>query len=667
MAKKKKKHNSLFIKGILIFETKKTLIRSENEDFFVRWKIPTNLIHGDLVLAKITKKSEEWKLSEVHIIKYIKESNHLLLGKKINNFLIPSPHTSTFSKIPLDKYSQNFPNNILVEFRIENRTARIIKIFETDIKNEQIASIFFLNQISDQWNQDIQKEIIQFQQYKELFKPIDQHIPEHFLLSKTHELDSSTKNHPEQPWAILSENEKKFSRISLENWFTFTIDWSDAKDLDDAISIAQYTNGDFLLGVHIADVSYFVQEKTATDREAYARGTSIYLPDRVIPMLPEILSNSLCSLNTDWKKLSISCIMKIQKNTGKVLHTDIFPSIIKSEYRGVYDEVYKNFQEKTYPNNTLWKSIELSFNLFEILQKRRKNEWKIHFETTELYFNIENEQTVWVKKRERNKAHLLIEEFMVLANEEVAKWCEKRKIPFLSRVHHPPSEETTNTIHAIVWHPKNRKNTPITPLEIENFLSSKNDSEKYFYSRLLLPKMSKALYSYNHHWHFGLALDHYSHFTSPIRRYPDLITHRMIHKYLSKNLNKTSKEKSEKILPKIALSTSNSEKRAENIERAVEKIYILNYISHHIWEKFFGKISGITEWWVFIELENGIEVTVYLPRKHQLQLDENSWSLINNKQEKILQIGEIKEVTILKILEEEWRILAHWAHENENI
>ena len=374
----------------------------------------------------------------------------MLLGRKFGNFLIPIPNISTFKKISLDKNSLHFEDGVLVEFTMSGHHAKIEKIFPKSNDNEKISSILFLHQISDSWNREVQKQEKIFKNFSEKFLPSEKNIPAHFLFSNTEDLEDSTKNNPEVSWYEILKNEKNFERISLKNWFTFTIDGRDAKDLDDAVSIAQYKNGDFLLGVHIADVSYFVGEKTAIDMEAYHRGTSIYLPEKVIPMLPEILSNSLCSLNVGTEKLTLSVIMRVDGKTGKVLHTDIFPSIIQSQHRGIYEEIFTNFSEKKFTDKKLEKSVNLSFELFLLLKKRRKKEGKISFETTEFCFEIEKNEVVSIKKRERNNAHLLIEEFMVLANEEVAKWCKKRKIPFLSRVHHEPNEDATNRIHTII-------------------------------------------------------------------------------------------------------------------------------------------------------------------------------------------------------------------------
>ena len=240
-------------------------------------------------------------------------------------------------------------------------------------------------------------------------------------------------------------------RIDLRNWFTLTIDGADARDLDDAISVAKFKNGNFLLGVHIADVSHFVTEKSPIDIEARERGSSVYLPEKVIPMLPETLSNDLCSLNPNTDKKTLTCLLRIDEKTGKVLKSDIFKSLIKSGHRGIYDEIYKNFSEKNFQNPLLEKTIITAFELFEILKKRREKEGKMSFETTELHFKTNaNHEVTEIIKRDRNDAHILIEEFMVIANEEVAKWCYKRKIPYLSRFHDAPNEESFKIIEEII-------------------------------------------------------------------------------------------------------------------------------------------------------------------------------------------------------------------------
>lgn len=317
-----------------------------------------------------------------------------------------------------------------------------------------------MNDIPEIFDTEIKKQEKFLKNHTENWQKINKKFREDSLLFQENFLKNSHKNHEAKPYFELIENENHEIRTDLRNWFTLTIDGADARDLDDAISIAKFENGDFLLGVHIADVSHFVTEKSPIDREARNRGTSVYLPTRVIPMLPETLSNDLCSLNPHTNKNTLTCLMRINPKTGKVLHADIFASIIESQYRGIYDEIYKNFSEKKFENPLLERAILDSFELFEILKKRRKKEGKIEFETTELYFDFDEKNTktpTKIKKRERNDAHMLIEEFMVIANEEVAKWCSKRKIPFLSRVHPEPSEESTKIIENILQNHKDQK------------------------------------------------------------------------------------------------------------------------------------------------------------------------------------------------------------------
>lgn len=338
------------------------------------------------------------------------------------------------------------------------------------------------------------------------------------------------------------QNGENKKRISFENWYTMTIDGADARDLDDAISLARDANGNFLLGVHIADVSSYVTAKTAIDSEAMQRGTSIYLPDRVIPMLPETLSHDLCSLNPHTQKRTLSVLMLIDSKTGIPQKTEVCESIICSDHRGIYNDIFEKFQSKNYENPEQKYTIEMVFSLFEILKKRRAKEGKIAFEKTELYFELDKDGITpkTIKKRERNDAHKLIEECMVITNEEVAKWCRKRKIPFISRVHAPPSDESSVIIREVIGK-KGKNFDPITPKEIADFLQNLSEDMYFFTSRMILPKMSKAEYSEKNHGHFGLALDEYSHFTSPIRRYSDLVTHRMIHAYFDKNLLRNTK------------------------------------------------------------------------------------------------------------------------------
>lgn len=649
--------NTEFLEWILHFSPWKIILKTEKGDFFVRPKFCKNFfVNQDKILAKVVKKSEWNRLAEVIVIKLLERSNKIFIWKKIWKKIFFSPNIASIDHIIADNFA-DFPDTT-VKFQISDNKAKILEIFEFE-NDEEIETILFLNNISTSWSSEIQKQEKFLVNQKIFFSESSEKIPVNNLLANLENLENFSKNNSNLPLAKIVENNFGEKRISLESWFTMTIDGSDAKDLDDAISIAKYKNGDYLLAVSIADVSYFVTEKSPLDNEAYRRGTSIYMGDRVIPMLVEGLSNNLCSLNPDNPKLSLTCLMKLDHKTGKVLHTDIFESVIHSNLRGEYNTIYNNFLQKNYENNIQKYSIETCFELFEILKNRRKKEWKISFETTELYFDFDKNQKIQnIRKRERNDAHKMIEEFMVLANEEVAKWCTKRKIPFLSRYHSEPSDDSTKIIHKILGHNREKSKTAIKPSDIENFLSKLNVDEQFFASRLILPKMSKAEYSYGKNGHFGLALENYSHFTSPIRRYPDLITHRLIHLYLSRKLDEKTRQNYDKKLQKIAEICSQNEKIAENIERTTDKIFVQRYMQNHIGEIMNGKISSLTNWAIFVELDIGVEVMILLPRFHNLQLDENIWALIDKNQKIIYQIGQKSIVKIEKIDKLENKIIA---------
>ena len=470
------------------------------------------------------------------------------------------------------------------------------------------------------------------------------------------------------------------NRTDFRNWYTLTIDGSDAKDLDDAISIRQEQNGDYTLAVHIADVAEYVTEWSSLDREALTRATSIYTPGKVIPMLPEILSNDLCSLHPQTMKLTLSAVMTIDPR-WYVKHTDIVEGIIESQHRGVYDDIARRHVGPNWTKTELDGILDIAFSLYHILEKRRRKEGKITFESTEIYFDFGSETVGWatktpkqIKKRERNDAHKLIEEFMVLANEEVAKWCQHHGLPFLSRVHGLPGNEQTEIIQSILrnsmWAPlledgtrwelllTRAKPTPVLePTHIREFLENISDpTELYRYSRLLLPKMAKATYSDTPFRHFGLALEYYSHFTSPIRRYPDLQVHRIIKEQIRGELTPERVSHYKTLLKRVARNCSERERWAEDIERAMNSLYICRYMADKVGKTYDGQISGLAEFALFVELENGIEATLYLPRG-RYNIDSVSWVLTDPSGKRLGTIGEKIRVKLESVNMTERRVV----------
>lgn len=618
-----------------------------------------NFLHGDIVSAKIVKKSESGRLAEVDVKKLLQRSEKTLLGYKQKNHIFPLPQISLIDKIKIENTLENISDGTLVEFRVEKNLAHIIRPFYSEGGDEQIESVLFLNEIPETWNKDIEKQEKFLKNTTTNWKKVENSFREDSIFRDEKSLISTHKIQQNLPYFSQVADENGEIRVDFRNWHTITIDGADVKDLDDAISIAKFENGEFLLGVHIADVSHYVSEKSPIDMEAMKRGTSIYLPTRVIPMLGETLSNNLCSLTPHTIKNTLSCIMRIHPKSGKVLKTDIVASIIESRHRGVYDDIFENFTEQNFENTFLKNTMNEGFELFEILKKRRKKEGKMSFETTELYFDFDDEKKtpIAIRKRERNNAHILIEEFMVITNEEVAKWCSKRKIPFLSRVHPEPSEEATRAIFEMMERKNPKKKnfekkfseTNISPRQIAEYLEKLPESERYFASRLILPKMSKAYYSANTSGHFGLALDFYSHFTSPIRRYPDLATHRMIHSYLARELDEKSKVKYQKILSRVAETSSATEKRAESVEREVDKIYSVRFMQAKIGEKFRGTISSVIDWGIFVELDIGIEVTVFFEKNAKYQADSVTGTIIDKNQKILHKISDVHTIQISSI------------------
>lgn len=399
-------------------------------------------------------------------------------------------------------------------------------------------------------------------------------------------------------------------RVDFRSWHTTTIDGKDAKDLDDAISLWTLGNSHILLWVHIADVSNYVIQESKLDHESFLRGTSIYFPGKVIPMLPEYLSNNLCSLHPWSIKNTLSVLMEIDSN-GWVVASKIVESIIESSHQSTYDEVYDFIStQDTSLHSPEWNNtITQAYSLFKILEKRRKKEWKILFTTTECVYEFDEHKNITnIRKRDRNDAHMLIEECMVLANEEVAKWCSKNKIAFVSRIHEAPSIETIQVIQSILG--KNDIEKTLTPKIIRDSLDSMSEKNQYRLSKLLLPKMTKAVYKEKPLWHFWLALDFYSHFTSPIRRYPDLLLHRIIKHFLH-----TQKWLySEKDLKVKSDKSSLRERTAETISRALEERVKCLYMKPFIGDIYDGIISGITERNIYIELSNGVEGSIFIPK-----------------------------------------------------
>ncbi len=455
----------------------------------------------------------------------------------------------------------------------------------------------------------------------------------------------------------LGINEAEISkRLDLRKELIFTIDGEDAKDLDDAISIKKTKNG-WDLGVHIADVSYYVRPGTHLDNEARERGTSVYFADRVIPMLPKELSNGICSLNVGEDRLTFSALLTLDKK-GNIKTFEFKKSVINSKVRGVYSEVNKILLGKTTKklkekySLILDKLIEAK-ELAEILQDNAQKRGNMELESVESKFTLdENGLCIDVQKRQRGFTERMIEQFMIMANQAAAMYAKDAHIPFVYRVHESPSPDKINALASTMslFGIKTRRIRPgLKSRDIADVLDQiKGTSISSIVSNQILRSMSKARYFEEPLGHFGLSLEDYCHFTSPIRRYPDTSVHRI----LTDLVNAVPVDKIEKTYKSFARESSalssNYEIRAMKAERDAEKCYMAEYMSYHIGEQFEGKISGSVQTGIFVELDSGVEGFIGIEFFPGYNFEFNGlMNLINKKSEKSFSMGDAINVEVI--------------------
>ena len=416
---------------------------------------------------------------------------------------------------------------------------------------------------------------------------------------------------------VVSDNELK-GRTDLTNEVIFTIDGDDTKDIDDAISY-KFENGLHVLGVHIADVSYYVTENSYLDKDALSRGTSSYLADSVIPMLPHKLSNGICSLNEGVVRLTQSCVMKIN-NEGNVVDYDIFPSFIKSRkkmtYKKVNDIIMRNIVDSSYEE---FSDILKQMNeLAHILRRNKIKRGYIDFDLDEAKIIVdEDKNVVGIEKRVREDAERMIEDFMIAANETVATHIYNMDLPFIYRVHDVPNADKIDKflkLVSLLGYKVNGKVKDLTPVSMQKLLNQLKDVPQYkILSSMLLRSMRKAVYQKDNIGHFGLGSKCYTHFTSPIRRYPDLEVHRLLRKYLYENkIDNETIDYYNANLDYIAGQASEREQASVDAEREVDDMKMAEYMEKHIGEEFDGVISGVESFGLFVELDNLIEGLVHV-------------------------------------------------------
>ena len=629
---KKKKYllleNSHLVKGRLILNEKGfgfIEIGKDVKDVYVNEKNINDAVDGDLVLFEYLNKDKE--RPEGRIIKVIKRNFDPIVGEVIvidGDYFVRPDRKGADIYIPRDKLGGAVEGHKVVVTPLKDgkRIGEITKIIGH--KN------------------DVGIDILSFV-YEYNFRP---------------EFPNEVMDELEDIPLFLDEKEinKELSlgRRDLRDREIFTIDGADTKDIDDAISLSIDSNGNYHLGVHIADVSYYVKEGTKIDEEAYFRGTSVYLVDRVLPMLPHKLSNGICSLNENEDRFALSCEMIID-NKGNVTKYDIFPSIIRSRKKMTYESVNKileeNYTEDDYKEfeSTLLLMNELS----KILRKKMKARGYIEFESTEAKIKVdENCHPISIEARVQRSGEELIENFMIAANETVASSIYYKNLPGIYRVHDKPDEKRLSefmkflSLHGYIVKGKNKINNP---KDLQNILNQLEEvPEVRVLHDMAIRSQAKAIYSDINIGHFGLGSKCYSHFTSPIRRYPDLILHRLVKDYNYNYSDKLINERKEQI-PIEAEHCSIREQEAQNCERDVDKMKKAEYMMDHIGEIYKGIISGVQEFGIFVELDNTVEglIKVENIKGDYYIYDKDLMALVGKKNKKRYSFGDAITVKVI--------------------
>ena len=602
------------------------VVLKDEPDIYIDAKNINHATDGDLVIAEVISKTSGAK-KEGRILRIAKRSYGPLIGEFVNQGGKPTiiPNDKKFKqKVVLTKES--------TKDCVEGHIVVVNVIKELD-RNTVLGEISTIIGHKNDAGVDIEAII-----YKHMFSP---KFPDE-VLEEVEKIPNEVRL------------EDKKGRCDLTDLTIFTIDGLDTKDIDDAISIKKLKNGNYELGVHIADVSYYVKPGTKLYDEAYERGTSVYLVDRVVPMLPHKLSNGICSLNPGVERLAQSCVMEINSK-GKVVSHDIFESIIKSRKQMNYRDVNKWLDEKIVVDGyeEFTSDLTLMKELADILRKQRSIRGAIDFDTDEAKIIADDTgKPIDVVLRERASGEKMIEDFMIAANETVASHIFYMSLPFVYRVHGTPKEEKVNDFLNFVsslGYKITGKVDINKPYSIQKVLDQLRTKKEYkILSSLMLRSMQKAVYQTDNIGHFGLASKIYTHFTSPIRRFPDTTVHRLLRTYLYKNdESKKTIDYFKEYLPVLTEHASLKERDAIDCEREVEDMKMAEYMMDHIGEEYTGMISGVTSFGMFVSLPNMIEGLVHISdiEGDYYNFDETTMSLVGQKHKKRYRIGD--EVTVI--------------------
>lgn len=607
--------------------------REQGEDIFIPANQINGAMHKDKVLYRINRKEEYGKRAEGEIVKILKRGNIKIVGTfeqcKGFGFVLPDNKRVTKDIFISKENSMGAVTG--------HKVVAEITVYGDETKNPEGEIIEILGHINDP-GVDILSII------REYDLPVD--FPED-VYKQIENLEME----------VLQKDRE--GREDFTGYKTVTIDGEDAKDLDDAISLDILENGNFLLGVHIADVSHYVKENTALDKEAYKRGTSVYLVDRVIPMLPHKLSNGICSLNPHEDRLALSCIMEINHKAEVVNHR-VVKSIIHSDKRMTYTAVREVLEEKTPALLEEYADfvdmLENMNRLRILLSEKREKRGSVNFDLPESKIILdENGKPIDIKPYERSIATNMIEEFMLICNETIAEDFFWQEVPFLFRSHEIPDEQKLQKMEDFIrnfgYHLKGSKDD-IHPKAIQQMLlKAEGKDEERIITRVVLRSMKQARYTAENGGHFGLAAKYYCHFTSPIRRYPDLQIHRIIKWILDGQMTEKKQKSLNKVMPDVAKQCSMRERTAEDAERATDDLKKAEYMADKIGMEYEGIISSLTSWGIYVELPNTVEGMVPLQSLEDdfYIYDEENMIIYGEHSNKKYMLGQKVNIIVTKV------------------
>lgn len=600
------------------------------KDIFIPPGDMNGAMHGDRVIVRSMKQSEDIKSPEGKVIRIIERANTFIIGtyqsSKNFGFVVPDDKRIAYDIFIPREDANNAKSDTKVSVKItewpvkrKNPEGKIVEVIgNIEDTKTHIEAVLREKKVRQFFAEDVIREAISV---------------------------SSEE--------IREEEIKR--RRDLRNLKIITIDGADAKDLDDAVYVEKIDDEKYKLGVHIADVTYYVKEDRKVDKEALKRATSIYLSDRVIPMLPKELSNGVCSLNPNEDKLALSVDMIIN-NEGKVVDFEIYESIIKSSYRMTYTDVSNmlenNDEELISKYKEIYPMLKLMEELSLILRKKREERGSIDFDFAETkIITDEKGKAIDVTKYERRVSNKIIEEFMLACNETVAENYYWLNMPFVYRIHEDPEEEKmyefSKFVHNLGYTLKG--NQDVHPRELQKLLEKiKGTKEETLINTMMLRSLRKAVYSSESSGHFGLAATYYCHFTSPIRRYPDLQIHRIIKGQLNGKISENEMNRLFERTALVAEQSSKMERIADEIERDTNKIKIAEFMSDKIGEEYEGVISGVTSFGVFVELDNTVEGLIHISNitDDYYIYDNEKKELTGQKNRKVFKIGDVVKVKL---------------------